>query len=242
MYSTCAYAPEENESVLAWALRERDDVRLAPLPAELPGIPGVTRWDGESFPEELGHARRVLPHHTGSWGFFVALLEKSAVSSRVARRKTERMPEPPADDPEARAEALSYLQERFGTDDDALDDVLVLKRGRDIWALRRLPEGREDADLARMHVAAPGLRLVHLAKRTRATTAGLRWLGPRLRDRVVPLAWDQALELLAEGSSASPSDAPGGHVALSVEGRVVGAGLVARGRLELEIPKAWRAL
>lgn len=242
VYSTCAFAPEENEAVLAWALRERDDIRLAPLPADFPGIPGLTRWGEQSFPKELEHARRVLPHHTGSWGFFVALVEKSADSTSVARRKTERAPEPPRDDPEARSQALTYLRERFGVGDDALDDVLVLKRGRDIWALRRLPEEREDADLGRMHVAAPGLRLVHLAKRTRATTAALRWLGPRLREGVVPLSWDQALELLAEGRAPVPADAPGGHVALSIEGHIVGAGLVARGSLELEIPKAWRAL
>jgi len=70
VYSTCALAPEENESVVAHLLRERS-ARIDSLPAGLPGGPGLTEWDAETFPSELREARRIYPHEIDSGGGFV---------------------------------------------------------------------------------------------------------------------------------------------------------------------------
>ncbi|MDA8017321.1 MAG: RsmB/NOP family class I SAM-dependent RNA methyltransferase [Thermoanaerobaculia bacterium] len=80
VYSTCTYAPEENEEVVDAVLREyADEVRL--LPARLDGFvgaPGLTEWRGQSFRPELGKTLRAYPHLNDSGGFFVAVLEKTA--------------------------------------------------------------------------------------------------------------------------------------------------------------------
>ncbi len=78
VYSTCTYAPEENELVVNAVLRE-EDVNL--VPASLEGFdfaPGITRWQGEVLLPELRHCLRAYPHMNDTGGFFVAVLEKSA--------------------------------------------------------------------------------------------------------------------------------------------------------------------
>lgn len=79
VYSTCTYAPEENEQVVDAVLREYDDeVRV--LPARVDGfdcLPGLTEWQGESLRPELSRTLRAYPHLNDSGGFYVAVLEKA---------------------------------------------------------------------------------------------------------------------------------------------------------------------
>ncbi len=74
-YSTCTYAPEENEGVVA-ALLEEADAEVVALPEEIAGTPGLAVLSGRSFPAEVTRTRRFWPHHTDSWGFYVALLRR----------------------------------------------------------------------------------------------------------------------------------------------------------------------
>ena len=77
LYSTCTYAPEENEAVVAAVLgSEAERTEIVPLPDDLPAAPGVTVWQGDSYPDELAGTRRFWPHHTDSWGFYCALLRR----------------------------------------------------------------------------------------------------------------------------------------------------------------------
>lgn len=75
VYSTCTYAPEENEGVVA-DLLSSSDATLLPLDVDVPGLPGLPRWNGESYPAALPLARRLYPHRFDSEGFFVARLAK----------------------------------------------------------------------------------------------------------------------------------------------------------------------
>ena len=72
VYSTCTYAPEENEAIVNHVL---DDVRAEPVSIRgLKGSPGVTEWNGESFSDDLKLCTRYYPHHNDTGGFFVARL------------------------------------------------------------------------------------------------------------------------------------------------------------------------
>jgi len=75
VYSTCTYAPEENEAVVGPFL-EDTGARVLPLELDVPGAPGVTRWEGREFPEEVRLARRLYPHRFDSEGFFVVRLAR----------------------------------------------------------------------------------------------------------------------------------------------------------------------
>ncbi|GAB5517977.1 MAG: RsmB/NOP family class I SAM-dependent RNA methyltransferase [Rhodothermales bacterium] len=78
VYSTCSFAPEENERVLAKALKTfGEGLTLEPLGLNLPSmmVP-LAQWRGKVFPDALQHARRIVPD--GQYqGFFVAKLRKT---------------------------------------------------------------------------------------------------------------------------------------------------------------------
>ena len=74
VYSTCTFAPEENEAILQHAI-ENHDCRLVEFDLPLRSEPGVTEWEGETYDESLRRAKRIYPHHNDTGGFFCAKLE-----------------------------------------------------------------------------------------------------------------------------------------------------------------------
>ncbi|MBI5016117.1 MAG: RsmB/NOP family class I SAM-dependent RNA methyltransferase [Deltaproteobacteria bacterium] len=75
VYSTCTYAPAENEGVVGPFLEETG-ASAVPLGVGIGGVPGLTEWEDRRFPPGLAHARRLYPHHFDSEGFFVVRLAK----------------------------------------------------------------------------------------------------------------------------------------------------------------------
>ncbi|MFB6268046.1 MAG: RsmB/NOP family class I SAM-dependent RNA methyltransferase [Halodesulfurarchaeum sp.] len=74
VYSTCTFAPEENEGVVDTVLSETD-ARVVPFDVPLEHSPGITAWDGHEFDAGLEAAKRFYPHQNDTGGFFVAKLE-----------------------------------------------------------------------------------------------------------------------------------------------------------------------
>ncbi len=88
VYSTCTFAPEENEAVVDRALRTFGgavEAVEAGLPAEGPvaaaAQPGLTAWNGRAFDPQVARTRRVLPDGALE-GFFLARLAKHASTLR----------------------------------------------------------------------------------------------------------------------------------------------------------------
>ncbi|WP_435195657.1 RsmB/NOP family class I SAM-dependent RNA methyltransferase [Natronomonas sp. EA1] len=77
VYSTCTFAPEENEAVLDYAL-EHCDVELVAFELPFETAPGVTEWHGEEYSEDVRRAHRIYPQHNDTGGFFCAKLEVQA--------------------------------------------------------------------------------------------------------------------------------------------------------------------
>ncbi len=77
VYSTCTFAPEENEMVVQWALETYGDA----LEVEEIGLPmplhtrGLAQWEGAVFHPSVSRSLRVLPTPDVE-GFFVALFKK----------------------------------------------------------------------------------------------------------------------------------------------------------------------
>ncbi len=77
VYSTCTFAPEENEMVLQAVLDPKDRI----VPFETPGFvghPGLQQWQGQTLRDDMVHTRRYYPHDNDSGGFFVARIEVNA--------------------------------------------------------------------------------------------------------------------------------------------------------------------
>jgi len=73
VYSTCTFAPEENEAVLDHAIRE-EDCELLDFDLPLDHVAGVTAWEDETYDPSVSRAKRIYPHHNDTGGFFVAKL------------------------------------------------------------------------------------------------------------------------------------------------------------------------
>ncbi|MDH5326340.1 MAG: RsmB/NOP family class I SAM-dependent RNA methyltransferase [Gammaproteobacteria bacterium] len=81
LYSTCSFAPEENEAIVHHALKKFGDA-VTVQPIELPqGFPlenvqaGLPAWQGKSFNPQVRESVRVLPDGV-MHGFYLCLLRK----------------------------------------------------------------------------------------------------------------------------------------------------------------------
>ena len=82
VYSTCTFAPEENEAVLDHVLAA-EDCELVEFDLPLEAAPGVTEWDGETYDESVTRAKRVYPHRNDTGGFFCAKLRVGGAETEV---------------------------------------------------------------------------------------------------------------------------------------------------------------
>ncbi len=73
VYSTCTHAPEENEEVLDFALKNFP-VKVESISLPLKCRQGITKWNNESFSKEVEKSCRIYPHDNNSEGFFVSKL------------------------------------------------------------------------------------------------------------------------------------------------------------------------
>ena len=76
VYSTCTFAPEENEAVVAHLLEERE-ARMLSFDVPFAASPGLSGWEGVTFPIETRHCVRIYPHHLNSGGGFLARIARA---------------------------------------------------------------------------------------------------------------------------------------------------------------------
>ncbi len=74
VYSTCSFAPEENEIVVDRLLQKLGNVAVEPLKH---GSRGLTRFGDMTFDNQLMNTRRLYPHVHDTTGFFIAKLRVS---------------------------------------------------------------------------------------------------------------------------------------------------------------------
>jgi NOL1/NOP2/fmu family ribosome biogenesis protein/precorrin-6B methylase 2 len=117
VYSTCTFAAEEDEGVIARFLEAHPDYEVI-APARLPGFePGRPEWIPGGGPPALARTIRLWPHVGPGEGHFIAVLRRGDDSARpLEHRPPEHRPpehRPPAhrpakDGPESRAAIAFY--------------------------------------------------------------------------------------------------------------------------------------
>ncbi|KXH48155.1 NOL1/NOP2/sun family protein [Colletotrichum simmondsii] len=139
VYSTCSVTVEENESVVAYALSRRPNVKL--VDTNLPfGREGFTSYMGKKFDPSLKLTRRYYPHTYNVDGFFVAKFQKIGPTPAKAERDRSSASvgevvdkTPITTDDESNAGGKT--DDDFGGFDDDEDEEYVLKAKRN--AMRR---------------------------------------------------------------------------------------------------------
>ncbi len=76
VYSTCTYAPEENEQVVNSVLNDKVVLEPINFPSEINYATGILEWQGETYHNSIKQCYRFYPHHNNSGGFFIAKLRK----------------------------------------------------------------------------------------------------------------------------------------------------------------------
>lgn len=238
VYSTCTFAPEENECVVGATLEALGgDARL--VPASVPGLrscPGVTTWQGRTLDSSLAGSLRLWPHHNDTGGFYVAVLERV---TGQGRDHPALQPLEPAG--EQALDALAQWFELPATWRDGLQSAR--------WGGRYLHLLSTDAQLpARPPAAYCGLPAVGIqvqpAKLT--TTAALRF-GDRARRQVLDVDARQAAAFLArQAFHYGGQGLEAGYVLIRYRGYTLGMGClrprVGGWRVASLFPKAWSAL
>ena len=76
IYSTCTFAPEENENVISQILEE-ENVELKKI--NINGLKlghGITNWKENEYDKDVKKCARMWPHHNDTDAFFLARMEK----------------------------------------------------------------------------------------------------------------------------------------------------------------------
>lgn len=78
LYSTCTFAPEEDEGAVSYLLENRPDMELVEIPHKEGFSEGVPAW-GNNAPV-LTRCVRLFPHKVNGEGHFMALFQKAGTS------------------------------------------------------------------------------------------------------------------------------------------------------------------
>lgn len=238
-YSTCTFAPEENEEVLLHLLRTHPEMRLIPLPP-LPGVaPARPDWTSDPAGAEalkIALAGRLWPHRLEGEGHFVALLEKAGGASPQGPRTKGR--QRPEGERTPSREAIS-LYERFCRESLNWEPALELQQHRD-W-LYAPPPGAET--LEGLHVLRSGLQLGEVLKgRFEPAHAFALALRPDQVRQVhdLPAGSPQA-EAYLRGETL-PAAGESGWTLVTVAGQPLGWAKASQGVLKNHYPKGLRWL
>ena len=227
IYSTCTFAPVENEGVVDAFLRENPDFGIEDIPAPF-GRPAVSGWAGAA--PCIAKARRIFPQDGGE-GHFVARLRKH--SAEPCRMR-------PADGSIAPDD-----RRKFG---DFFDGAFAggiwgepRRRGDQIFLL---PSGGLP-DAAGLHVLRAGVPAgtLHGGRFEPAHALYLAADSARTRHACELTLASPALGAFLHGEEIEvPDGLPNGYAAVKAEGFTVGFGKVSGGMLKNHYPKGLRNL
>ncbi len=231
VYSTCTFAPEENEMVIQHALENRP-VRLEPIDIDIPHLTGLSEWEGRRFHPDMELCIRIYPHLLDSGGAFVAKLRKlDDPRGKKDRIDETEHPSDPADD------VVGYYRDRFGVDPSAFEGMNFIRRSDYMWMTT--------ADLRMLEIfrtSGFGLRIAGLMKegRIRPTDWGLVYLGDRIRKSRVELPIEVLRSVLLSGGAKVETSVENGYVALCFKDEVIGNGLMAGGHVKCKMQASHR--
>jgi len=237
VYSTCTFAPEENELVVADILDEHGG-RLRLLRVEVPGLAtssGVTRWDGRRLDPALAGCIRIWPHVSDTGGFFVAVLEKTPAGPEAREAATDLL------DSASDEHWLSALREHYGLPETLWQHHRVhrqTRRGLHIVARNHRPPAMPAPQGSGLFFHRTNIQPPKL------TTAGAFLLGAFATRQCIDLtAAQRDIYLRREPQTPAPEQTRGcraGQVLVRYRGFTLGVAVLHRsGELQSLFPSRW---
>jgi 16S rRNA C967 or C1407 C5-methylase (RsmB/RsmF family)/NOL1/NOP2/fmu family ribosome biogenesis protein len=97
LYSTCTFAPEEDEAVVNGLINEQTEFEVVALPQLAGFTPGRPDWVGEkenkkqATNEGLRGAARLFPHRVNGDGHFICMLKRTGATDFIADWQPDRL-------------------------------------------------------------------------------------------------------------------------------------------------------
>jgi 16S rRNA C967 or C1407 C5-methylase (RsmB/RsmF family)/NOL1/NOP2/fmu family ribosome biogenesis protein len=248
VYSTCTFAPEENEGQIAWFLTTHPDWDVLDLPTHPAFSPGRPDWT-PSGPPALARTVRLWPHHLRGEGHFIAKLGRPprAPGARAAENPSPGYRGPrrgSVAEPEAGGSGLSTGPGRavieawraFATDALVEEPVGVRVVGERVYSVLE-----EEVAGAGVRLVRPGLLLgrVRPGRFEPAHALGMA-AGRGLARRARELDDGEAAAWVRGGTLGH--DGPGGWTLARWNGWPLGWGRAAGGTLKNHYPKGLRTM
>lgn len=244
VYSTCTFAPLENEQSLVNFLGRHPEFEIVPLPHAACFSPGQPDWASPSV-TQLAETARLWPHRLQGEGHYLAKLQKSetAETSESAGSSKRKEKRPAKSAPAGRKEALaawrSFAEEAIPALNKQLDEeAAFLLFGEQLYYS---PDSGLDWD--KLKVARVGLHLGTVKKnRLEPAHALALALSPTEVARVASYGADDPEILRYVKGEALMREGENGWTLVTVDGFSIGWGKQSEGQLKNHYPKGLRWL
>jgi NOL1/NOP2/sun family putative RNA methylase len=88
IYSTCTFAPEEDEQIAAWLLEKAEIAKILPIKKWPRMDSGHPEWANDQI--ELENCVRLFPHHFQGEGHFIAKFQATQASTGTIKKKVRK--------------------------------------------------------------------------------------------------------------------------------------------------------
>lgn len=231
VYSTCTFAPEENEGVISDFLAHHPEADI--LATELDGLPatdGLTSWGDRQFDSRLALARRIWPGDSGMEGFFIVVLRKDRRAEGVPTAKVfqDRRYGETVETP------AQWLEDRFGFPVDWDCDFAWRAKDAEFWLM-----SPEAAEYFETPIVRRGLRAARTVRGGYKPTLDFMQLhgGAALRSVLDTNEHETRRAMAGEDL---PRAADPGYLALRNDGMIYAVGLGQETRIKNQIPVSRR--
>ncbi|MFB6276180.1 MAG: NOL1/NOP2/sun family putative RNA methylase [Halothece sp.] len=236
VYSTCTFAPEENEAVIDAVLGDRGWLESAKIP-EIQGMDGLRQWEGHAFREDLAHAQRYFPHFNNTGGFFVARIRRSDARLKLSAEKNQHTSPHPAPQRLPESEVFQWFCHRFGIDSKVFAHCQLWAKGKDkLWLTNASCEPPP-----RVFIQTLGMPVLRVEYKP--TTYALQRFGPNITRNAIALEdFDAVQQFLLGKSQPLTASVEPGYVHVRYGEYHLGCGLYKSGLLRSQMPKSIRTM
>lgn len=231
VYSTCTFAPEENEGVVSEFLGNHPEATVESF--TLPGLtvsPGITEWQGEAYHPSVVGAGRIWPGEQRMEGFFICQLRKPDDRAPAAAGK------PFADRRygEETTDATEWFGEQFGWSGWS-HPITVREKQAERWAMTP-----EVAAFDALPVVRRGLRIARtVTGGFKPTTDWCQLAGTDFARNIYETSPEQTADYLS-GLDLPPAGR--GYLAMRYRGLTYGCGLGLADSIKNQLPTSRRIL
>ena len=196
VYSTCTYAPEENEMVVDQVLKHFGTDKIELKKIDIPNYNysrGITNWDGKIFDKSLENSIRIYPHQNNTGGFFICVIKKiGEVNNSIGEVFKQNKKFNLFSD----LQKIDYVKERFSLKDNDLERYTLLQPNPKEAYLTSISPSILDK-VKFLPFDAIGLRFLHYNMRfPKPTIPAIMLLGNRIQQNFILVNREQAKSFL----------------------------------------------